>query len=821
MNKKVLKTLEFDKVIEQLIELAASDKGKEYCSKLTPISNKEKIKERQAQTSDALGRLIRDDRISFGGIHDMSLYAKRLEIGGMLNAGELLKISSLLSITSRAKNYGRPKRDDLPVDSLQHFFAELEPHTQVREEIERCIISESDIADDASAGLKSVRREMNLTNEKIRKEMNSFLAGSSRDYLQDAVITMRNGRYCVPVKAEHKSHIKGMVHDQSSTGATLFIEPMSVVNLNNQLRELEIEEQKEIEKVLSALSQMVSEVMDSIKHNFYVLAELDFIFAKGRLALKMNAIEPHFNTDGIIRLKGARHPLLNPEHVVPIDIHLGDDFKQLIITGPNTGGKTVSLKTCGLLTLMGQSGLHIPAKSESELAIFHNVYADIGDEQSIEQSLSTFSSHMTNIVRILQGVDAKDDGDALVLFDELCSGTDPSEGAALAMSILQKLHALGVRTMATTHYSELKVYALSTPDVENAACEFSLETLSPTYRLLIGVPGKSNAFAISKKLGLSDDIIEDARSKMTEDDQSFEDLLVDLEQKRVQMENDRLTIESEKKEIQALRQTLDLKQQKIDEQRATIIRDASKEAADIIREAKETADETIRAFNKFKSSNPDIAEMEKRRQEVGKKLSKAQSKSFQSHKPAASSSTKAEDVHIGDRVKVLSMNMTGTVHTLPNKKGELVVSMGIIKSTVKLSDIILIADNTDTTFNGQAVGQGHKMQKKRTPGAYGRLSKNGLGGNTSGSGKFSKAASISTEIKLLGYTSDEAISILDKYLDDAYLSHLTSVRVVHGKGTGALRKAVHQYLKKQPHVKDYHLAEFGQGDAGVTIVEFK
>ncbi len=840
MNKKVLKTLEFDKVIEQLIALAASEKGKEYCSKLTPISNEEKIKERQLQTSDALGRLIRDDRISFGGIHDMTLFAKRLEIGGMLNAGELLKVSNLLSITSRAKNYGRPKRDDLPVDSLQHFFSELEPQTQVREEIERCIISENDIADDASAGLKSVRREMNLTNEKIRKEMNGFLAGSNRDFLQDAVITMRNGRYCVPVKAEHKSHIKGMVHDQSSTGATLFIEPMSVVNLNNQLRELEIEEQKEIEKVLSTLSQMVSEVMDSIKHNFYVLAELDFIFAKGRLALKMNAIAPNFNTDGIIRLKGARHPLLDSERVVPIDIHLGDDFTQLIITGPNTGGKTVSLKTCGLLTLMGQAGLHIPAKSESELAIFHNVYADIGDEQSIEQSLSTFSSHMTNIVRILQGVTAKYEAlntgndtaalseeerkienplNALVLFDELCSGTDPSEGAALAMSILQKLHLLGVRTMATTHYSELKVYALSTPGVENAACEFSLETLSPTYRLLIGVPGKSNAFAISRKLGLSDDIIEDARTKMTEDDQSFEDLLVDLEQKRIQMENDRLTIEAEKREIQSLRQSLDDKQQRIDEQRANIIRDASKEAADIIREAKETADETIRAFNKFKSSNPDIAEMERRRQEVGKRLNDAQSKSFQSHKPAATSSTKAEDVHIGDRVKVLSMNMTGTVHTLPNKKGELVVSMGIIKSTVKLSDIILIADNTDTTFNGQAVNAGRKMQKKHTPGAYGRVGKNGLGGNTSG--KFSKAASISTEIKLLGYTVDEAISALDKYLDDAYLSHLTSVRVVHGKGTGALRKAVHQYLKKKPHVKDFHLAEFGEGDAGVTIVEFK
>lgn len=804
MNKKVLKTLEYNKIIELLTNHATSEKGLEYCQNLVPITDKAQIEMMQRQTTDALTRIFKKGSVTFRGSHDVSLYAKRLEIGGVLNSTELLRVALLLEVAKRAKNYGRREREDEAKDSLDDFFNDLEPLTPVCEEIRHCIFAEDEYADDASPGLKSVRRSMAATNDRIRAQMNTMLNNTTiRGYLQDGVITMRNGRYCLPVKAEFKSQVPGMVHDQSSTGSTIFIEPMAVVNFNNQLRELQIKEEEEIEKILSDLSNLVAENVDAMIRDFAILSELDFIFAKGMLAKDMNGVAPTFNTEGIIRLRGARHPLLDKKKVVPIDLQLGEDFNLLIVTGPNTGGKTVSLKTCGLLTLMGQAGLHIPTMDRSQLAIFDDVYADIGDEQSIEQSLSTFSSHMTNIIHILNEVGcgtanvSTTSNNYLVLFDELCAGTDPAEGAALATSILSTLHAQGIRTMATTHYSELKVYALSTPGVENACCEFSLETLSPTYRLLIGIPGKSNAFAISKKLGLSVDIIDDAREQMDENDQSFEDLLVDLEQKRVAMENDRLKIQRDKDEIASLRHSLDQRQDKLDNQRNRLLQEANAEAARILKEAKDTADETIRNFNKYGKAHPDIAAMEKDRANIGKKLSKAQSGMGSSKKSAPVNNHVPKQLRIGDSVKVLSMNLTGTVHTLPNARGDLQVQMGILRSNVNIRDLVLIEDDNPLA------------------------SKKGMKRRAGGGGGFNKSASISPEINLLGKTTDEAISILDKYLDDAYISHLKSVRVVHGKGTGALRKGVHEYLRKQKIVDEYHLAEFGEGDAGVTIVTFK
>ncbi len=804
MNKKALETLEYNKIIDRLASNASTDKGKEYCKKLVPISNEEKIKSRQEETAHALSRLIRDGSIDFSGIYDVTLLEKHLEIGGTLSQVELLHISSLLSVTARAKRFGRSKGEDTPNDSLSHFFEELEPFTKTREEIDRCLISENEVADDASPALKSVRRSMNQVSEKIRKQLNSMLnSASMRDHLQDTVITMRSGRYCLPVKAEFKSTVPGMVHDQSQTGSTLFIEPSAVVNLNNELRELELQEQAEIEKILADLSALVSCDISSIKDNFYILSELDFIFAKGKLALQMNAVEPIFNTDGIIRLRSARHPLLDPKTVRPIDIHLGDTFTSLIITGPNTGGKTVSLKTMGLLTLMGQAGLHIPAGDRSELAIFQSVYADIGDEQSIEQSLSTFSSHMTNIIRILNAV--TEEHSTLALFDELCAGTDPAEGAALAQSILTYLHSLGVRTMATTHYSELKVYALTTDGVENAACEFSLETLSPTYRLLIGVPGKSNAFAISKKLGLSDSIIEKSKELLSEEDQSFEDLLVDLEQRRIAMEADQAKIASDKAKIDHLRADLEARERRAIEQKDKALQEAHEEAARILKQAKDTADETIRLFNKARSENTDIRSLEQARSEIGKKLKDEGAKTVAKQKKTSAENPNApKNLKVGDRVKVLSMNMVGTVHTLPDKKGYLEVQMGIIRSKVRLTDLIQIADDSTTMLDGVAVNP----YRKKTSGSKKTAS-------------FSKAATISPELMLLGLNSADAIATLDKYIDDAYLSNLSQIRIVHGKGTGALRKAVHDHLKRNPHVSEFHLAEFGEGDAGVTIASLK
>lgn len=792
MNQKACKALEYNKIIEQLTEKASSSMGKELCRKLSPSTDIEEIRNLQTQTKDALTRLFQKGNLSFGSVKDVRGSLKRLEIGSTIGISELLAICGLLENTGRVKAYSRNDRSDSLPDSLDGMFQSLEPLTPLTTEIRRCIISEDEISDDASSTLRQIRRNMKTANDKIHTQLSSLVNGSARNYLQDAVITMRNGRYCIPVKAEYKGQVPGMIHDQSSTGSTLFIEPMPIVKLNNDIRELELQEQKEIEVILASLSEQTALFRDAILTDLQLLVQLDFIFARASLAMDMNATEPIFNEEGRIHLRKARHPLIDKKKAVAIDVRLGDDFDLLVVTGPNTGGKTVSLKTVGLLTMMGQSGLHIPAYDRSELALFHEVYADIGDEQSIEQSLSTFSSHMTNVVSFLQKADTR----SLVLFDELGAGTDPTEGAALAISILSHLHERGIRTMATTHYSELKVYALSTPGVENACCEFDVETLRPTYRLLIGVPGKSNAFAISSKLGLPDYIIEKAKEQISEQDESFEDMLTSLEQNRITIEKEREEIARYKQEIETLKNQLESKQEKLDERKDRIIRQANEEAHTILREAKEYADQTMKAFHKFQKDHVDTAAMEKERQNLRQRMSKAekgmtQKKTVQKPKKQLT----AKDLSLGDSVKVLSMNLRGTISSRPDPKGYLFVQMGIIRSKVHISDLELIDEPVITTASLQRTGAG-KI-------------------------RMSKSASISTEINLLGKTVDEAIAELDKYLDDAYLAHMKSVRIVHGKGTGALRKGVHNYLKRQKHVDSFRLGEFGEGDAGVTIVEFK
>ncbi len=790
MNSKVLRVLEYNKIIERLTDKATSEQGRKLTAALEPMTDLEAIRKAQTETADALGYLLRKGSTSFGGNKDLGMCIRSLEIGSTLSIAELLWIAAFLENVNRIKSYGRKEREDTPADSLDEYFESLEPLTPLSNEIRRCILSEEEIADDASPALKKIRRSMAIANDRIHSQLASMISGSCRTYLQDAVVTMRNNRYCIPVKSEYKGQVQGMVHDQSSTGSTFFIEPAAVVNLNNELRELEIKEQEEIAVILADLSAQAGAYTELLTGNQKAMTALDFIFAKAALALEQNATMPVFNTEHQIRIRQGRHPLLDKKKVVPIDIQLGIDFDLLVITGPNTGGKTVSLKTVGLLTLMGQAGLHIPALDRSELSIFEEVYADIGDEQSIEQSLSTFSSHMTNIVSILQQAD----GGSLCLFDELGAGTDPTEGAALAISVLDHLHGRGIRTMATTHYSELKVYALSTPFVENASCEFSVETLRPTYRLLIGIPGKSNAFAISSKLGLPNHIIEDAKRHITEDKESIEDLLANLENSRVTIEKERLEIAGYKEEVKALKQKLEAKQEKIDQAKEKILRQANEEAREILQNAKELADETIRVFQKAEAGIS-IKDLEKSRQKVRDKISEKNEKLTLKNDKPTHKVLKPTQIKPGDSVKVVSMGLKGTVSSLPDKNGNLFVQCGIIRSKVSLNDLVLIEEETINTG---------KMQR-----------------SSSGKLKMSKSYSISTEINLLGRTVDEALSELDKYLDDAYLAHLPSVRVVHGKGTGALRNAVHNYLRKNRVVKSYRLGEYGEGDAGVTIVEFK
>ncbi len=791
MNQKALKTLEYDKIIHRLTEHAASAGAKERCEKLQPSASLWEIERAQTQTADALRRVYQKGSVSFGGIRDVRGSIKRLQIGGILGMGELRQIMSLLETADKVQQYGAHENADEKADSLDESFGFLDPVPALAKEIRRCILADDEMADDASPALFSIRRSMRQMNDKVHSTLTSMVNGAMRTYLQDAVITMRDGRYCLPVKAEHRSQVPGMIHDQSATGSTLFIEPMAVVKLNNEFKELLLKEQQEMEKILSDLSEKAAAWADQITGDYDILVELDFIFAKAMLAKDMDAVRPIFNDQRRIRIKDGRHPLLDPKKVVPVTVRLGDDFRLLIITGPNTGGKTVSLKTVGLFTLMGQAGLHIPAFEGSELGVFDNVFADIGDEQSIEQSLSTFSSHMTTIVKILKEMDTN----SLVLFDELGAGTDPTEGAALAVSILDHLQKQGIRTMATTHYSELKIYALSTEGVENACCEFDVESLRPTYRLLIGIPGKSNAFAISSRLGLPDFLIEDAKTHLSAKDENFEDVIAELEHSRVTLEKEQMEIQSYKEEIRKLRNELQRKQENIDQRRDKLLKDANDKAAAILQEAKDYADETIKNFHKFGKANISIKDMEQQRSKLREKIDSAQSKSQSKNTAKPKKKVKADKLHIGDKVRVLSLNLEGTVSTLPNAKGDLFVQMGILRSQVNLRDL-------------EYIGEAEQPYAAKS---------------TSGSGKIrmSKSALVSTEINLIGMTVDEAMGHLDKYLDDAYLAHVPSVRIVHGKGTGALRNAVHQQLKRSKYVKSFRLGTFGEGDAGVTIAEFK
>ncbi len=789
MNNKALKTLEYNKITDRLASHASSVPGIKLCRELQPMMDMDGINSALKQTSDAVSRIFRHGSISFAGLKDIRPLTKALEVGSALGMSELLDICSLLKVAAGARRYG--VTEDEAADSLSGMFNAVYDIADVRREIERCILSEDEIADDASAELKNIRRQMRICTERIRTELNSMLNGSDRTYLQEAVITTRSGRYCIPVKAEYKSQVPGMVHDQSKAGSTFFIEPMSVVRLNNEIREYEVKESEEIAKILASLSAMAGNYTAELDADYDILSQLDFIFAKAKLSFEYKGSEPIMNTRGYINIRKGRHPLIDSRKVVPIDVSIGDEYSELIITGPNTGGKTVTLKTIGLFSLLGQSGLHIPAADNSELTVFNDIFADIGDEQSIEQSLSTFSSHMKNIIEIL----AKADSNSLVLFDELCAGTDPTEGAALAISILTSLHKLRVTTVATTHYSELKIFALSTEGVQNACCEFDVATLAPTYRLLIGIPGKSNAFAISGKLGLPQYIIDDAKESLASEDVAFEDVISDLEKSRVTIEREKLELEEYKKEVEDLKNQLKAKNERLDERSDNILQKAREEASAILREAKETADDAIRKLNKANAAGMSVAELEKQRQRIKDNINKVdKGRALKSQAPARQH--KASDFHIGDRVHVSSLNLDGTVHTLPNQKGELNVTIGIMNYNVNMSDLTIIEEASEM----------RKLKQKSS--GIGKL-------------KMNKTASISPEINLIGMTSDEAIMTLDKYLDDAFLSHISPVRIVHGKGSGVLRNAVHNYLKRQKHVKSFRLGSFGEGDYGVTIVEFK
>ncbi len=791
MNAKALRIVEYNKIIEKLVDCATSPMGKALCEKLEPSADLGDICQNQMETSDALSRVYAKGSLSFSGLRDIRGSLLRLKVGSSLSATELMHVASLLEAALRAKSYGRRENDDMNADSLDGFFNAIEPLSPVCREIRRCILSEEEIADDASPGLKHVRRSIKLTNERIHSQLNAMVNSSAvSNKLQDNLITMRNGRYCLPVKAEYRSQIQGMIHDQSSSGSTLFIEPMAVVKLNNDLRELAAKEKEEIEKILADLSNQCAEFQEELSTNITVMSHLDFVFAKANLSRNYNGTEPVFNENGYINIRKGRHPLLDRKKVVPIDISIGRDYRLLLVTGPNTGGKTVSLKTVGLLTLMGQSGLHIPAFDHSELAVYEDVFADIGDEQSIEQSLSTFSSRMTNIVSIIE----KSSYRCLVLLDELCAGTDPTEGAALAMAILKNFLKRDVTTMATTHYSELKVFALSTEGACNACCEFDVNTLSPTYRLLIGIPGKSNAFAISSKLGLPNYMIDEAKKFIDANDQSFEDLIADLETSRSTIEKERLEIEQYKSEVSQLKEKLETKQDNLARQKERVLREANEQARKILQDAKDYADQTIRDMNKLAAGKmANMKELEHKRSAVRDKLSKTDERL--TLKKDKAKKNRPEDFHPGDSVRVLSLNLKGNICGKPDSKGRIAVQMGILKSMVHVSDLELLDE---------------EVIKAPT------LKKTGAGKI-----KMSKSATISTSLNIIGKTVDEAMPELDKYLDDAYLAHLNQVTIIHGRGTGKLRTAVHNKLKKSRYVKSYRLGTFGEGETGVTVVDFK
>lgn len=787
MEAKSLKTLEFNKIIEKLQNFAGSSLGKKLAANLVPYTDIDEITLHQRETSEAVTMILKKGSLGMGGLRDITAYIKRVNVGGSLNIGELLHIADFLRVSKRAKNYGQAegKNDSFPL--LEPRFQSIELANDLEREIERCIISPTEISDDASTTLREIRRNIKISNDRIKEQLNSILHSASyRNMLQDPVITIRNDRYCVPVKQEYKNAFSGMIHDQSATGATVFIEPMSVVNLNNRIAELLSNEKIEIERILAKLSSKVAEYEDLLLSNQEVLAYLDFVFAKGELSISMKATEPVFNNKGYINIKKARHPLLNTDTVVPTNIYLGKDFNTLLITGPNTGGKTVTLKTVGLFTLMGQSGLHISAFDNSQLTVFDQVFADIGDEQSIEQSLSTFSSHMTNIVKILDKVT----NNSLVLLDELGAGTDPTEGAALAISIIQYLHKIGVRTMVTTHYSELKLFALSAEGVENASCEFDVQTLRPTYRLLIGVPGKSNAFAISQRLGLPEFIINDAKEVLSHEDVKFEDVITDLEINRKSLEIEKEKAEEYRKEAERLRIEAQNQREKLNSQREKIIRQANEQARILISDAKDEADKVLKEIRKLQRTG-NTKDIEAKRTLLKEKMSKVENKLA---KKDTKNHNVPEKLVIGDKVKVHSLNQSGIVATLPDKNGNVTVKTGIMKITVSIKDLSL--DQSDSVIMAAPKKYATSIKKR-------------------------KASNVSAEIDVRGCLADEAIDLVDKYLDDAYLAGVSPVTIIHGKGTGALRKAIHTFLKSNAHVKSFRIGQYGEGESGVTVVEIK
>ena len=818
MNEKVLHIVEFNKIIEQLTENANSAPAKMLCKELRPMDNLPEIRLAQEETDAALQLLIRKGNVNFGSNRDFGYTFGALSIGSTLTAAELLHLASFLDNVGRVQEYGTTQAGGRGVSALGSndqirpednilfdLFDCLYPLKSLSREILRCILSEEEIADEASPGLRRVRREIKEASGRIHQQLNKMVNVTLAPYLQDSVITMRGNRYCIPIKSEYKNQVQGIVHDQSASGSTLFIEPAAIVNLNNTIRELNLQEKQEIEKVLASLSAEAADNLMALKDDAANMTKLDFIFAKAKLALAQNATMPLLNNRRYIKINKGRHPLIDKKKVVPIDLELGDDYDLIVITGPNTGGKTVTLKTIGLFELMGMAGLHIPAGDRSEIALFDEVYADIGDEQSIEQSLSTFSSHMTTIVDILKDVNES----SLCLFDELGAGTDPTEGAALAISILNYLHERGIRAVATTHYSELKVYAMNTPGVTNASCEFNVETLQPTYRLLIGVPGKSNAFAISKKLGLPDDIIDAAREQLSQETQNMEDILADLEEKRVKIQREQDEITSLKESIAKEQKQLRNKEKLLDERREKILEKANEEARDILADAKKKADEAISELRKT-GRGGDMASMERTRSALREQVSKKNEKlSRKEEDSAPRGRLKASDLHVGDKVKVISMGLTGVVTALADSNGKVSVRCGIMNSKAALSDLALIEEDV----YGNPVRSSSKSSMKKA------FENAGGAGNKQRDLDFSRNQSISPELNLLGMTTDEALNELDKYLDDARMSHLSSVRIVHGKGTGALRKAVHNYLRKQKWIKNYRLGDFGEGDAGVTIVQ--
>lgn len=789
MEEKSLSTLEYTKILKSLSECAKNDDAKTMAEELKPSSDFREVERALAETDAAVTMSLKFGSPEILRVEPVDGAIKRLDVGGALSAAELLNVARLLKCIRNLKRYTKEQ-----TGVLEEYFSELVSAKPIEDEINRAIVSEDEIADAASPALANVRRKMKNAGAKIKDSLDSMVrSGHYQKFLMDNIVTMRNNRYVVPVKAEHRSEVPGIVHDMSASGSTVFIEPSSVVNANNELHELEIKEKAEIEKVLYELSNKVAEISEQVKYNYETLILIDFIFAKAKLALDMKAVCPKLNTDGKIKIVKGRHPLIDKSKIVPIDVRLGDDFDVLVVTGPNTGGKTVVLKTIGLFCIMTQAGLHIPANDESEMPVFDDIFADIGDEQSIEQSLSTFSSHMKNIVHIVENAGPN----SLVLFDELGAGTDPVEGAALATAIIESIRLIGAKIVATTHYSELKLYALSTDGIENASCEFDVETLSPTYKLLIGVPGKSNAFAISKKLGLPDSIIERSKEKLSDENIKFEDVLGSIEENRVSAQKAREEQERMRREIEQLKDELQREREKIDKKKDKIYDNARAKAEKIIKQAQEDTErmlEEIKQLQKEKRNKEAVRAMEEVRKELKlKEKSNVRPKNRRSG--GVKSNVNLNTLKLGSNVLIIDLNDKGTVLSINKDNQTAVIQVGIMKITAKISNLVVLEDE-----------KGSKPESYVAP-------KRSTGINTAMSGK--------TEVDLRGMTIGEAELEVDKFLDESVLSGLSEVSLIHGKGTGALRAGIHEYLRHHPHVRKYRLGKFGEGDIGVTIVELK